>query len=214
VKFVVIGAHLQRDDIEPVAEVLPAGDIFLSAYAIADDRPLGDRDLILEVAGVRAKLLDRATFIAIRYGFAVRDRSEAEEKTAGRARRWREVLVAHRDEIEMTLKIAAAAPAARPDRRDFASGADYMRALHESAQAVDIDPKFREAVERELVPLASAHRWNHRDRSSLELTMLVPRSEIDRVNAAGEKLRSQFPRVPFLLSGPWPLEVFADDHQQ
>ncbi len=177
-KSVVIGAHLQRDDVEPIAVAIPVSGLFLSAVAIADDRPLGDRDLLLQVADVRARLLDRATFVAIRYGFAVHDAREAETKCASRAPQWRAL------------------------------------ALHASASTADIDQEFREAVEGTIVPLATSHRWSHRDRSSLELSMLVPRSDLEKMRAAGEKLRSQFPKVPFLLSGPWPLEVFADDHQQ
>ncbi|HEX9493201.1 MAG TPA: hypothetical protein VGA33_08050, partial [Thermoanaerobaculia bacterium] len=61
-KSVVIGAHLRREDVEPIAEALPVGELFLSAVSIADDRPLGDRDLLIEVAGIRGRLLDRATF--------------------------------------------------------------------------------------------------------------------------------------------------------
>jgi hypothetical protein len=30
---------------------------------------------------------------------------------------------------------------------------------------------------------------------------------------AGAALKREFPDVPFLLSGPWPLEVFADADQ-
>ena len=213
-KWIVIGAHLQRDDVEPVAEALPVSDLFLSTLSVADDRPLGDRDLLMQVADMRAKLLDRATFIAIRYGFAVHDAREAETKCAALAPEWRARLVAHRDEVEMTLKIAAVNPTARPDRHDFESGADYLRALHESAHATDIDQQFRDAIERTIVPLATQHRWSHRDRSSLELSMLVRKSDLDKIRAAGEKLRNQFSKVPFLLSGPWPLEVFAHDHQQ
>jgi hypothetical protein len=68
--------------------------------------------------------------------------------------------------------------------------------------------------ERTLLPLATEHRWIHRDQSSVELAMLVRRSDLDKVREAGERLRADFSAVPFLLSGPWPLEVFADDHQQ
>ena len=213
-KWVVIGAHLQREDVEPIANVMPVADMFLSALPIDDDRPLGDRDLLMQVADVRAKLLERATFVAIRYGFAVRDAAEATSKCGGLTTRWRALLSAHRDEVEMTLKIAAEAPAARPDRHDFSSGADYLRALHESAKTVDVDPNFRDGVERALLPLTTQHRWIHRDRSSMELAMLVRRRDLENIRAAGEKLRQQFAAVPFLLSGPWPLEVFSDDHQQ
>ena len=213
-KWVVIGAHLQREDVEPIANVIPIGNMVLSALAVDDDRPLGDRDLLMQVADVRAKLLDRATFVAIRYGFAVRDAAEAARKCGALEGGWRALIETHRDEVEMTLKIATAAPAARPDRHDFSSGAEYLRALHSSAQKADVDPKFRDAVDRSLVPLTSQHRWIHRDRSSMELAMLVRRGDLEKIRDAGETLRKQFPAIPFLLSGPWPLEVFADDHQQ
>ncbi|HEX7828073.1 MAG TPA: hypothetical protein VF787_00380, partial [Thermoanaerobaculia bacterium] len=67
-KFVAIGAHLLRDDVEPLADAIVIGDLYLSALAVPDDQPLGDRELLLQVAAIRAKLLDAATFVAIRYG--------------------------------------------------------------------------------------------------------------------------------------------------
>ena len=36
-KQIAIGAHLLRDDVESVAAVVPAGDLFLSAVEVADD---------------------------------------------------------------------------------------------------------------------------------------------------------------------------------
>jgi Gas vesicle synthesis protein GvpL/GvpF len=211
-KSVVIGAHLLRDDIEPLAIALPAGDLFLSALEVADDQPLGDRELLLRVADVRARLLDVATFVAIRYGFSASSAAEASSKTAVHHERWQRLLTANRDNVEMTLKVAASSPSPRPDRHDFTSGADYLRALHASTQAANVDPAFREAATNALVPLAVKHRWIHRDEKSVELTVLVPRANVEPVRAAGEELRGT--AVPFLLSGPWPLEVFADaDHE-
>lgn len=210
-KSVVIGAHLNRDDVEPIADAIPVSELFISAVGIDDDRPLGDRDLLLKIADVRGRLLDRATFIAIRYGFAARDGNDVAMKCAAHVARWREILAAHRDEVEMTLKVAASARPARPDRHAFTSGAGYLKALHESAQAVDIDGDFRSGVERMLLPLSTQHRWLHRDNSSVELAMLIRRRDIEAFRDGGEKLRRGFAGVPFLLSGPWPLEVFADD---
>ncbi len=209
----VVGAHLHREDIEPEAGAIPLGDVFLSAVPLQEGQPLGDRDLLLRVAAIRSRLLDRATFIAIRYGFAIRDAEEAAAKCAAWSGAWRRTLVAHRDEVEMTLKAVAATAAARPDRRDFSSGAGYLRALQQAARAVDVAPQFRDAVERLLVPLAAKSRWA-RETSSVELAMLVRRDDLERVRAAGERLRSEFASTPFLLSGPWPLEVFADADQQ
>jgi len=205
-RAVVIGVHLRREDIEPVAEAIPLGELFLSGAAVADDQPLGDRELVLRVAQMRASLLERATFIAIRYGFAVRSSEEAMAKCATQIERWRRLLALHRDNVEMTLKVAVASTRPRPERQAFASGADYLRALHKATRAADVDPRFREAASR----LGNC-RWVHRDGRSLECVLLVARDGVERVRAAGEQLKRDFPEIPFLLSGPWPLEVFADD---
>ena len=211
-KSIAIGAHLLRDDVEPLAEAVPVGDLFLSAISVADDQPLGDRELLVKVAGVRAKLLDVATFIAVRYGFTFVSADEAQSKTLAQLVRWKRILTANRANVEMTVKVAASSPRARPDRHAFASGAEYLRALHAATQGASVDPVFRDAAERLLVPLASKHRWIHRDEKSIELALLVARERLEDVRAAGETLRET--GVPFLLSGPWPLEVFADDDHE
>jgi hypothetical protein len=207
-KSIVIGAHLLRDDVEPLAEAIPVGDLFLSAISVADDQPVGDRELLLRVADVRAKLLDVATFVAIRYGFTIGAADDALAKCASHFGRWKRLLTAHRDHVEMTLKVAASAPQSRPDRRDFTSGAEYLKALHAAMQATNVSQEFRDEAER-LFADAIQRRWQHRDEKSVELVMLVKRADVEAVMAAGEQLRKT--GVPFLLSGPWPLEVFADD---
>ncbi len=209
----MIGAHLRREDIEPVAEALAVGEIFLSTIEVAADQPLSDRDLLLRVAGVRAALLDRATFIAIRYGFAVTSEADAAAKSAAHVDRWHAMLKERRDDVELTLKIAVASPQKRPDRRDFTSGAAYLRALHAAREAATVDETFRAAAEKAF-GAATMRRWLHRDESSIELAALVPRENVDASFAAAAELKAQFPHIPFLLSGPWPLEVFADaDHE-
>ena len=211
-KSIAIGAHLLRDDIEPHADAVPVGDLFLSAIAIPDDQPLGDRELLVKIAGIRAKLLEVATFIAVRYGFTFASPDEAQSKTLAHLAQWKRTLTANRANVEMTIKVAASSPLARPDRRDFASGADYLRALHAATQGASVEPAFRDAAETLLVPLAAKHRWIHRDEKSIELAALVERERLDAIRAAGEELRNT--GVPFLLSGPWPLEVFADDDRE
>ena len=213
-KQIAIGAHLLRDDVESVAAVVPAGDLFLSAVEVADDQPLGDRELLIRVASIRAKLLDVATFVAIRYGFTFTTAAEAQSKCAAHLERWERLLIEHREHVEMTLKVAAASARPRPDRRDFTSGADYLRALHAATQAANIDGTFREQTERLIVPMSVRHRWTHRDERSVELAALIPRARLGDIYAAGEELRRVAPDVPFLLSGPWPLEVFADDDHE
>lgn len=205
-RWIVLGAHLQRDDVETIADPLPAGDIVFSGLPIRDEQPLGDRELLLRAARVRAQLLERATFIAVRYGFAVWSASEAAAKTARHHARWRSLLEEHREHVEWTLKVVASSTAQRPDRKDFTSGAEYLRALHAATASVNVSDSFRRAVAETLHPLA--HRWLHRDEKSLECAMLVARG----TTVDAEALRVH--GVPFLLSGPWPLEVFADaDHE-
>lgn len=213
-KSVAIGAHLMRDDVEPLAVAVPVGDLFLSALEVPDDQPIGDRDLLLRVAGVRGKLLEAATFIALRYGFTFSGAGDAHAKCGAHLARWRRLLTAHREHAEMTLKIAAASSLSRPDRHAFTTGADYLRALHAAKESAQVDPAFRAAAAQLLLPLARQHRWMHRDEKSVELAMLVGRDDLDRVRQAGEALRDAAPQVPFLLSGPWPLEVFADDDHE
>ena len=211
-KSIAIGAHLLRDDVEPLADAVPVGDLFLSAISIADDQPLGDRDLLVRVAGIRARLLEVATFVALRYGFTFISADDARSKTTAHHARWKRLLTAHRERVEITLKVAASTPKPRPDRHDFTSGAEYLRALHAATQAATVDVGFREAAETLIVPLAVRHRWIHRDEKSVELAALVERTRLDDVREAGETLRKT--DVPFLLSGPWPLEVFADDDHE
>jgi hypothetical protein len=213
-KSIVIGAHLRREDVEPVADAIPVGDLFLSALTVADDQPIGDRDLLLRVAATRARLLEAGNFVAIRYGFTTASAEDALAKCAALVPRWKRVLDANRDNVEITLKVAASSPMPRPDRRDFTSGADYLRRLHAVNQATNVDPEFRAAVERVIVPLAVKSRWQHRDEHSVELAALIPRTLVGEALAAGEILRTECPAVPFLLSGPWPLEVFADDDHE
>jgi hypothetical protein len=201
-RLLFLGAHASDAHVRGIAEPVACGAVWLSGVAIGDDVPLADRELVLAAARTRAELLERATFIAIRYGFAGSP-DEGASKCAAHAARWKRILDANQDNVEMTLKVVAAHPKPRPRREDFAHGADYLRALH--ASAAEVDPRFREAVSA-----IGEHRWSHRDSRSLECALLVPRAGVARVQAKGEQLKRDFPGIPFLLSGPWPLEAFVD----
>ena len=203
-KNIAIGIHLHRDDIH--VDAVPAGDLWFSVIAVPDDQPLGDRDLVLRVAKIRAELLDRATFIAVRYGAGL----PLSGAPAPPPALWRELLESNRNNVEMTLKVASSSPKPRPHREDFTSGAAYLRALHESV--AEVDDAFKRAAEKAIDPIES--RWLPRDNASLEMAALIPRDKVAAARAAGEQLKRDFPRVPFLLSGPWPLEVFADADRQ
>lgn len=211
-RFVLIGAHLEEEDaaIDGVT-CLPAGPVALSAAAYAADQSLGNRTLISRVASLRALLVQRETFIAIRYGASVAGLEEAAAKAAPHGNKWRELLVRHRGTFEMTLKVLAAEAVPDPDRKHFRSGADYLRALHAARSAKRPHPEFAAAAEESFRPLATAARWVAREDAAFEYAFLVPRARFDEVKGAAESLKERFGDLPFLLSGPWPLEVFADD---
>lgn len=213
-KLLLVGVHERREDIEPMARAIPSGPVFLSVMEVPDDQPAGDRPLLLRTLDVRGQLLERATFLAVRYGFFARSEEDAVARTLPHVGRWLALLQTHGAFIEMSLKVVAATPREKPDRKDFTSGAAYLRSLHEATRAADTDPEFRRVVEERITSLASEHRWIHRDSASLELALLVDRNRADEVAAAAAALKAAFPHVPFLLSGPWPIEVFADDYQQ
>jgi hypothetical protein len=208
-KSVAIGVHLRSEDVEPLAEAVPVAGLVVSALQVADDQSLSDRDLLVRVASVRAALLEKALFVAIRYGFTFRTSAEAEAKCAPFAESWRKLLEENRHRVEFALKIAAPG-AKRPDRRDFKSGADYLRALHDARDAATVPAEFRGQVERLLVPLAVQHRWIQRDATSVELAGLIGRDSLTLLAERGQTLKEVAPDVPFLLSAPWPLEVFAE----
>src|SRR5437763_1492230 len=111
-KSLVVGIHLHREDIH--VDAVAAGDLWLSVLLVPDEQPLADRDLVLRVARVRGELLDRATFIAVRYGAVVPPLPAIRPE-------WRDVLSANRGNVEMTLKVAAASPKPRPRREEFNS---------------------------------------------------------------------------------------------
>jgi hypothetical protein len=213
-KSIGIGLHLVREDVEPVAKAVAASGLFVSAVDVEEDQPLSDRDLLLRVAGIRAKLLERATFVAVRYGFTFRSVKEAESKIGENAARWRQTLQENRNRVELTLKVAATDAQTKPDRHDFKSGADYLRALHAAKNAVVVSDEFKGEVEKHLGSLCVASRWITRDSSSIEFAGLIERESLPSLTKAGEELKRACPDVPFLLSAPWPLEVFADaDHE-
>jgi hypothetical protein len=213
-KHIAIGAHLHREDIEPAADATPIGTLCLSSVAVPEDQSLGDRDLLLRIADVRARLLDKATFVAVRYGFAFRSPQEAFAKCAQHVETWAEALNEHRGRVELTLKVAAANASPRPDRRAFKSGADYLRALHAAKNAVSVDSSFRRDVEQHFGSLCAEWKWITRDESSLEFCAVIDRDKLTALTAAGETVKRAHPEVPFLLSAPWPLETFTGaDHE-
>lgn len=213
-KSIAIGLHLGSDDITGIADATPAAGLAISSIAVEDDQPLGDRDLLLRVAEVRARLLDRATFIAIRYGFTFRSATEADEKISAKAAAWRDILEKNRSRVELTLKVPVAVRQPKPDRHAFKTGAAYVRALQVAKNAAAVSEEFKRAAEEHVGALCVARRWITRDAATIELAGLIERDRLPELERAGRALKAACPDVPFLLSAPWPLEEFANaDHE-
>lgn len=211
-RFALIGAHLLAEDagIEGVS-VFPAGGIFVSAIEVAPSQGLAAREVVSRAAAARQELAARETFIAIRYGATASGEREIASKCGPHFERWRELLELHRGKAELTLRAGSGAKVNRPDRRDFSSGAAYLRALREAKSGSPVPQPFLEAAREAFAGIAEHVSDVERHDGGAELAMLVPREKIDRARAAANDLRERWPDVPFLLSGPWPLEVFADE---
>lgn len=211
-RHVLIGAHLREADasVEGVTP-LPAGGLFVSGVEIAAERNLAEREVVARVALLRQRLIAREIFVAIRYGATAQDAASAFAKCAPHLDRWRGLLERWRGRVELVMRIGGAGAGERPDRASFASGADYLRALHAMRHAVPIDAEFLAEAEARFGEIAEMTRTVSREDGTIEIAALVGRDRVEQARLMAEDLKSRRAGVPFLLSGPWPLEVFADE---
>ena len=211
-RFLLIGAHLRPEDaaVDGVT-TFSFDDLTVSAAPYDPAAGAAAREVVARVAAMRRQLVDRETFIAIRYGASVSGAEEAAAKCREHASNWRNLLTTWRGTYEMTLKVLAASAAPLPDRRQFTSGADYLRALQAARSAKSLDAGFRSAVEDRLGGIAAAATWVPRPEAAYEYVFLIPRAMLPAVRERGLQLKESYPAVPFLISGPWPLEVFAGE---
>ena len=211
--MMLIGAHLERAHVEPVKSVTPVdlGQLVLSALEIDPNRGSSDPALLRTALQARDELLDLATFIAIRWGTIVGSRDAALDKCASRLPRWRSRLEKTRDLVEMTFKVGGREKPKRPDFRHAASGKDYLRKLHEMRRDVEVDTPLLSRATELFGPIATELRQIRREDGGAEIALLVSRERVESIADAGRRLQEEMPRSPFLLSGPWPLEAFADE---
>lgn len=210
-RYLILGAHLEAADaaVDGIT-VLSAPPLHLSAMTYNGDLGVADQSTVLRASALRREMIAREVFVAFRYGFSVADEEEARKKVNERLPAWRELLKAHRGRVEMTLRTTGVT-SPRPDRHDFHSGGDYLRALFERRKQSTIAPDFKQAVEERFAPLITDSKWIDREDGAREMVMLIERTRLAEAEKRGQALKLDFPDVPFLLSGPWPLEVFADD---
>ncbi len=211
-RYVLVGAHLTEADASvPGVVPLAAGDLFVSGIEVPQKRNLAEREIVARVAGLRQELIAKEIFVAIRYGATVRDAAGAFEKCAPHLARWRALLERWRGRVEVVMRIGGEGAGERPDRADYDSGSAYLRALHAMRHAVPIDTAFVSDAEARFGEIAEATKTIAREDGTIEIAALVARDRIEAARAVAEELKARRPGVPFLLSGPWPLEVFADE---
>lgn len=210
-RYLVLGAHLQPADaaVDGVT-VFSAPPLHLSAMPYNGELGAADQSTVLRASTLRRQLIGREIFVAFRYGFSVSDEEDLRRKVSEKLPAWHELLKQHRGRVEMTLRTTGVT-SARPGRHEFNSGGDYLRALFERRKNSTIEPEFKKAVEERFVPLAFDSKWIDREDGAREMVMLVERTRLAEAETRGQGLKRDFPDVPFLLSGPWPLEVFADE---
>ena len=210
-RYVLIGVHLKADDADVAAvRAFGVGEIAVSALPIGVDTPLADRELMTRVMEARRQLLDRETFIAIRYGASARSSEEIREKLGPHTAKWKRTLEKWRGHVEATLKIAASQKAERPDIASVSGGREYLERLHASRTAFEPPAAMIESINSEFA-FAAQKRWIRRADGGMEFAALLPRNELQRLSDIGMRLTRDFPSTPFLLSAPWPLEVFGDE---
>lgn len=211
-RHVLLGAHLRAEDVA-VEGVVPmqAGPLVLSTFPVSGDQNLASREVVGTAARLRQELAAQEIFVGIRYGATARDQQDALRKCEPHIERWTLLLERWRGYAELTLKAGGAALRRRPDRNEFASGAEYMRALHALRHSASVDPAFLADAETRLGAVAAKLIRRSREDGGTEIALLVRREHLERAREAAEQLRREHPSVAFLLSGPWPLEVFADE---
>lgn len=210
-RLLLLGAHLERQDAEGVEGLhLIDAPVTISALELADSREANQRATLVEAARLRQELIARETFVAIRYGATAGDDNEARNRCATHFDRWTDLLQRHRGSVEATLKIATGAKVSAPDRKDFRCGADYMRALSAARTAQLPSPEIRRSFESPFDTLSTDRRWIARPDGGSELAMLIHRENFARARDAAETLMKSI-SLPFMFSGPWPLETFVDE---
>jgi hypothetical protein len=211
-RYALIGAHLHGKDLAAVPQVhaFDLGTLVVSAVAFESDHGIADPGVVRRALEARKALILHETFIAIRFGAAVAGLEEARSRCAPHLERWRRILENRQGMVEVTLRIAGKEKTTRPDRREFPSGGDYLRALHQRRHGT-IDPALARQIEAMFAPIATAKRWLGREDGGSELVLLIPRVALEAVGRVADELKASHSQLPFLISGPWPLEAFANE---
>ena len=197
-------------------EMLTAGG--LAVWASAGDRPqvsaeaVQDHNRVVELA-----VTQEVTPVPLRFGQWAEDAGHLDRLIAVHADRYREWLERFAGCLEFGLRILdpAAGEAAQDVRAPVTTGREYMQGLRETSRLAEAQRARAEQIERGihdvLRDIVRDERIEALQTRHAVVTMshLVAREHFDEYRERARQLRSTYPDLRFLVSGPWAPYSFA-----
>lgn len=210
-RLMPLGVHRSADEIsaEGIARI-DVGPVVVSALEIGEGENAATSSVLTRALELRTALLRGGSYIAIRYGVVLDSESEVIRVCEPKASAWAKTLDKTRGLVELTLKIAPDQKPERPDRKSVSGGSEYLMKL-KLMQRSTLSKERKEEIEAILAEGANRTVWRDREGGGTELVMLVPTERVAEFRERGQRLAQSERRLPFILSGPWPIEVFADE---
>jgi hypothetical protein len=165
-----------------------------------------------------AAITEEVTPVPLRFGQWLEDEAALRHALGERLAGYRDQLRQFAGCLEFGLRLID--PAGAEKARDVhasaaTSGLEYMQALRESSRLAEQQrqraEQVRAGVQETLQPLVRAERVQDERTAHAVVTLahLVARSDFDEYRARARRLRTMFPALRLLVSGPWPPYSFA-----
>jgi hypothetical protein len=165
-----------------------------------------------------AAITEAVTPVPLRFGQWLEDEAALRRAVGERLSDYRAQLAQFAGCLEFGLRLID--PAGAEKARDVhtsarTSGREYMQALRESSRLAEQQrqraEQVRARVQESLRDLVRAERVQDERTAHAVVTLshLVARPQFDEYRARARRLRTVFPELRLLLSGPWPPYSFA-----
>jgi hypothetical protein len=167
---------------------------------------------------VEAAVTERVTPVPLRFGQWVEGAEKLQSLMADRAALYATSLAHFAGALEFGLRLI---DPEQPDEAqevqtsEAATGREYMQALRESSRLAEQRRAYSESVEahvrelmRDIVRDEKVEKAQTKH-AVLTVSHLVARERFDEYRDRARRLRSDFPGLRLLLSGPWPPYSFA-----
>lgn len=210
-RLMPLGVHRSADEIcAGGVSRIGVGPVVVSALEIGEGENAATTSVLTRALELRTDLLQGGSYIAIRYGVVLDSEADVVRICEPKASAWAETLEKTRGLVELTLKVAPEQRTERPNRKSVSGGSEYLMKLKQM-QGSSLPPERRREIEAILNEGANRSVWRDREGGGTELVMLVPSEKVAEFRERGRRLAELDHRLPFILSGPWPIEVFADE---